>query len=227
MNDPRTELLDRASRGEITPEEAEAEAARLGFLPFARTPDPAKLNPMTESWWTLAMAAAWIIWRTPTAVRRVWHEYRREKIEWRGPFCYHAKAYGYRQQIPVDENGRPIDRSLPEKEIVKEYHLDLLRDLTLFDVFAREAYRLVEDGQVVVEGTSAQKELWRALQSGKLVAVGIRPGTSERCPISDLEWVDLDYFEHSNWPSDAIGTNLEKQERYRAVRVRSDDVIRL
>ena len=44
---PRDQILDRASSGEITPDEAEAEAARLGLRPFAHKPEPAEFNPMS------------------------------------------------------------------------------------------------------------------------------------------------------------------------------------
>jgi hypothetical protein len=33
----------------------------------------------------LAMTAAWIIWRTPDAVRQAWWSYRREVRLWVGP----------------------------------------------------------------------------------------------------------------------------------------------
>jgi hypothetical protein len=36
---PRDDILDRASRGEITPEQAEEEALRLGVGPLALTTD--------------------------------------------------------------------------------------------------------------------------------------------------------------------------------------------
>jgi hypothetical protein len=67
--------LRRARRGLMTPANVEAELAAKGFLPLAVAPDPEKFDPSAEAWWTLAMTAAWIIWRTPDAVREAWQTY--------------------------------------------------------------------------------------------------------------------------------------------------------
>jgi hypothetical protein len=227
--DPRDEILDRVSRGEIAPDQAEAEAARLGIPPFARTPDPTKFNPMTEPWWTLGMAAAWIIWRTPTAVRRVWSDYRNEVTTWQGPLYYrrHESGWGYGCPVAIGDDREPSESPMPGTAITKGYYLERQLELSLFDVVAREAQERPEDGAPLVEGMAAVREMWGALQSGNLVAEGIPPDSRERCAIRDAEWIDLDYFEHAGWPSDAIGVNLEERERYRSVRVRSEDVTRV
>ena len=129
--DPRDQILDRASRGEITPDEAEAEAALLGLRPFAHTPEPAEFNPMSQPWWTLGMAAAWIIWRTPTAVRHVWSEYRREVTAWRGPFSHrrYENRWGYGYPGATGDGGEPSENSIPGTVIVKEYYLKRLSEL--------------------------------------------------------------------------------------------------
>lgn len=227
--DPRDEILDRVSRGEITPYEAEDQAARLGLPPFAHTPDLAQFNPMSEPWWTLGMAAAWIIWRTPTAVRRVWSDYRREVTAWRGPFYvrHHESGWGYGYPVAVRDDGKPNEDPLPDTVITAEYQLERQSDLSLFDVLARESFRHPEDDEPMIDGVTAKGEIWRALQSGQLVAEGIPAASGERRTIRDAEWVDLDYFDQPGWLSDAIGVNLEKRERYRSVRVRSNDVTRL
>src|SRR5271168_3626969 len=96
---PREVILDRVFRGEITPKQAEAEALQLGIAPLARTPEADAFDPMKEPWWTLPMTAAWVIWRTPAAVRRVWQVYRSEVREWCGPVYYRVFA------APDDEAG--------------------------------------------------------------------------------------------------------------------------
>jgi hypothetical protein len=226
---PRDEILDRASHGEITPDEAEAEAARLGLPPLAHTPDPAKFNPMSEPWWALGMAAAWIIWRTPAAVRSVWSDYRREVSLWRGPLYLRRdeSRSGYDYPVAIGDNGKRSRDPFPGTGIIAVYYLERQSDLSLFDVLAREAFREPQDGEPMIDGVTAKGELWRALQSGRLVAEGVPLDTSERRAIRDAEWIDLDYFEQVGWPTDAIGVNLETKERYRSVRVRSDDVTRL
>jgi hypothetical protein len=76
------DYLRRARRGLMTPTAIEAELAAKGFLPLSAIPDPTKFDPDAEVWWTLAMTAAWIIERTPDAVRKAWGKYRREVRQW-------------------------------------------------------------------------------------------------------------------------------------------------
>ncbi|WP_139372825.1 hypothetical protein [Nitrobacter vulgaris] len=45
-------------------------------------PDPAMYDPMTVTDWSLAMAIAWICWRTPAAVQRCWNAFRGEHLTW-------------------------------------------------------------------------------------------------------------------------------------------------
>lgn len=227
--DPRDKIIDRALGGEITPDEAESEAERLGLRPLAQTPDPAEFNPMSEPWWSLGMAAAWIIWRTPSAVRRVWSDYRRQVIEWRGPFYYRRSesGYGYEQPVALGDDGKPSEKSVPGSEIIRRYGLVKLSPLSLFDVLARAGSRYPEDGKVIIEGPAAKNELWRQLQLGDLGAEGIPADSNERRTIRDAEWVDLDYFDQPGWLSDAVGVILEKKERYRFVRIRSEEVTRV
>src|ERR1700722_4247291 len=78
----RVEIVMQARRGEMSPEQAEAWAREKSQPPFASTPDAARWEPMTEPDWTLAMTAAWIMWRTPEAVRENWNAYRTECSAW-------------------------------------------------------------------------------------------------------------------------------------------------
>jgi hypothetical protein len=65
----RDDLIGKVNHGTLSPEEAEAEATRLGLGPLAQRPDPAALDPMAEAYWSLPMAVAWLAYRTPEAVR--------------------------------------------------------------------------------------------------------------------------------------------------------------
>src|SRR5690606_16231477 len=78
----RDSLLDRAKYGEITGDEADAEAKRLGLDPFARVPAPDDFDPMAEANWTLSMAVSWIAHRTAEAVREAWPAYRERCRHW-------------------------------------------------------------------------------------------------------------------------------------------------
>src|SRR5262245_52017627 len=79
---PRDLILEKVRRGEMTPEQAEAEAQRLGLRKFAGCPPKAQFNPMTETWWTFAMVVAWIAWRSDDGVRRAWDAYCRRCLDW-------------------------------------------------------------------------------------------------------------------------------------------------
>jgi hypothetical protein len=61
-------LISKVQHGELTPQQAEAEAAANSLPPFEKTPDLTDYDPLTESRWTLVMAVAWIAWRD---IRRV------------------------------------------------------------------------------------------------------------------------------------------------------------
>jgi hypothetical protein len=78
----REDLIENVEYGRMTPDEAEAEAARLGLAPLVTAPDPNAFDPMSRTWWTLVMAIAWISWRSPDKVREFWDDYRRECWDW-------------------------------------------------------------------------------------------------------------------------------------------------
>jgi hypothetical protein len=52
----------------MTPEQAEAEAARQGLGPIATKPNPIYFDPDKISWWSLPTSIAWIAWRTAASV---------------------------------------------------------------------------------------------------------------------------------------------------------------
>jgi hypothetical protein len=88
--DLRDEILRRAQEGELTPNEAEAEARKARVRPFAEEAPVVDFDPRREVFWTLAMALAWGIWRDPAKVREYWNDYRRQGWVWRpqdSPAC--------------------------------------------------------------------------------------------------------------------------------------------
>ena len=66
----------------MSPAEADAQLRQWGQEPFQSRPDPSRFDPMTESEWTLPMAAAWFIWRSPDAVRDQWNPARNGWQKW-------------------------------------------------------------------------------------------------------------------------------------------------
>jgi hypothetical protein len=58
--DLRDELIEAVRYGRMTPAEAERQALQAGFTPLAHEPDPNLFDPLRKSFWTPAMAVAWI-----------------------------------------------------------------------------------------------------------------------------------------------------------------------
>ena len=67
--DQRDHLIERARVGEITGDEADAEAVRLGLGSLSHTPAPGEFRPEAETLWTVPMAVAWIVYLDLDEVR--------------------------------------------------------------------------------------------------------------------------------------------------------------
>jgi hypothetical protein len=212
------DYLRRAKRGLMTPAEIEAELEEKNLPPLSVTPDPEKFDPMAEVWWTLGMAAAWVIWRTPRAVRDVWWNYRREVRHWVGP---HNMIIPGEQQASYGFRTPNIENTIPG------YTLRSWSELHLSDVLLRSSWNLPEFGVAVIAGEAARMELWRKLESGELVAEGIRSRDGVRAPIRDADWIDLDQHCQNSWPADSIGLQGEELPRYLSVRVRRARAVEL
>jgi len=78
----RDELISLARVGEVSPEDAEAEAAANGWAPFKRQPEPSDFDPMRDSRWPIIMAIAWIAWRDVMLVREISPAFRAECTWW-------------------------------------------------------------------------------------------------------------------------------------------------
>jgi hypothetical protein len=117
----RDEILASVRRGKMSTQSAEDWAAENGEI-FSTKPDPARFDPMTESHWTLPMAAAWIIERSDEDVRDQWDMYRRECLQWEflGPpgFGAELRAVGpanldvFRHVDPFEDDIRPFAREI-------------------------------------------------------------------------------------------------------------------
>jgi hypothetical protein len=167
----RDDIIDKVRRGEMTPAEADAEAARLGFKPFAVEPDPSKFDPFREGWWTLPMAVAWIAWRSPDKIRECWDPYRAECWEWR------FKKWRVGDDGPVHAG----------------HFLEQRRPATLSWLLFVEKYEASRDllPQGAISISEAKTELWSALGKNAFHATGISTDTGERVAIPDCAWRDL------------------------------------
>ena len=75
-------ILRRAESGEISPDEAEAEAEAKSAGPLAIKLPFERHNPLEESYWTLAMALAWLVWGEPERVLQYSNDYRFRSRMW-------------------------------------------------------------------------------------------------------------------------------------------------
>jgi hypothetical protein len=167
--DTRDSLIKKALRGAISPATAEAEAKRLKLGPLARKPKESAFDPVSEPWWTLPMAMAWIVWRRPRPVLAFWDKYRLE-------------FWGWLRRV-----GQTGHKLVQRRPATLKMLWRLERDL-----------ECRAEGDLVKGRMSCQRakaELWKALQQGTLQATGINFDTGRRVRIPDLEWHDLECIE--------------------------------
>src|SRR5262245_29195353 len=152
---PRDLVIERVRIGEITPEEAEAEAERQGFGPLATKPNSVDFDPSQMLDWSIPMALAWIAWRTIEAVRDHCAHYREKCLFW----------FPGSWKVPTDD-GKEFKR-------IDGYELRSLRRstsvrLSLVESYLRSTEKLPPTSQMTI--AKAEKELFVALAAGRLVA---------------------------------------------------------
>lgn len=209
---PRDELFHRARIGEITPKEAEAEAARLGMEPLASHPSDDEFDPRAKSRWSLSMALAWILWRDFGEVRQWDNDYRAK--------CWNWQPFNVRL---------PVDGGVSTK-VVRGFAVAQLHPTSslLFEIHG--AVALLERGELVPgrSPADAKAELWAALSDARLVAEGIPATGGARIDVPAREWTDLEnvtdgrlhgeYFRYRHHP---LG------RAYSDIVWRRDDLVRL
>ncbi|MFN8831657.1 MAG: hypothetical protein ACK5W0_17565 [Labrys sp. (in: a-proteobacteria)] len=172
--DPRDELIDAVRHGRKFPYEADTEALRLGLEPLSFEPNPAAFDPMRETFWTPAMAIAWIASRTTHAVREMWNAYRAECRDW------HFRDWRVGLDGPIHSG----------------YFLETRRPATLMTLRLIEAMSRQRDespGKMTV--ADAIGALMTALQEGQITASGLPLGSGSRATVAPAEWHDLEHFE--------------------------------
>jgi hypothetical protein len=175
-SDPRDILITRVRRGEITPEEAEQEAQRLGLGPFATKPDPGEFDPDKMYWWSLPMAVAWIAWRNSASVRERCAENRRDWI--RGSW-----------NVPTN-NGTEYDH-------IDGYELKTLRQPTVYHLLVVEA-DLTSVKKLppttIMTVAEAEKQLFAELAAGRIKAIA-KDAAGNAVDIPQRQWPYLQLFE--------------------------------
>jgi hypothetical protein len=176
---PRDLLIHRVRIGEITPEEAEAEAEQGGFGPIATKPSPIDFDPAQLPYWSLPMALAWIAWRHIQQVREHCAEYCENWLHW-SPGSWN---------VPTG-NGLEFKR-------IDGYELKSSRQPTVMRLALTESYlssteTLPSTCQMSI--AKAEKELFSALAAGRLVAVA-KDSAGKVVEIPQREWPYLHLFE--------------------------------
>jgi hypothetical protein len=194
----------RVLRGKTTPSEAEewltkknvVENENLRLPPFQSNPDPARSDPMVQADWSLAMAAAWIIWRTPIAVREHWNDYLFQCKEWRrrkGNFADGRRWEGW---------------ELRQRKLV-----------SLLDVI-HEASE-VDPAKMELNAIEAVDALWSKLTYGDVEATGIpsSPPGFDRLVIPRHAWIDLSKGHFHGGSPDSVAKINSDEPCYDEVRV--------
>jgi hypothetical protein len=200
----RSDLIDRVCRGELTPEAAEEEAARLGVGKIEERPDPATFDPMREVFWSMPMCVAWIAYRSTDAVRDMWDAYREQCWDW------HFRR----------------SRLGPDGPIAERYLLEARERATMLTLFLSEAYdhMFEERPGALISVTESESSLIIALKTDCFRAIGIEASNGERREILPVEWIDLRPFRDTRKDYyAAIGGSL----RFDDIQIRSGSVVTL
>src|SRR5271165_1763764 len=159
-----------------------------GREPFEKRPDVSALDPMKEELWTLPMAAAWFIWRSPQAVRDQWNLARKSWTKW-------IQITDRLHKVPPRPN-----RRLWDLKLFRRAHLD--------DVFAQAGFNPWKNSQFGFgrrsggrgsnrEADNPYDRFKASLKSGKLIATRMRPGEQEGAQIPAEYWIaEFEEFEH-------------------------------
>jgi hypothetical protein len=202
----RDKLITQARYGEITPQEAEAEAAANGLEAFGRKPELPQFDPRLESRWPIVMALAWIAWRDFELVREQSSEFRSECTYWI-----------FREWNEPANNGT-------EFVLRKGWFLETWPRPSTF-LLSMLAIGNELSSTIKMTVGEAETALWRALSDGHLRGEGF-DSKGRLIEIPPMEWTHLKLFEDGKrdvFRYDA----LDRSEPYTKVRFRRDDLLRI
>lgn len=226
----RAKLLRAVAIGRMTPEMAEL----LSKQPLETTPRDEDFDPMNETIWSLDMAVAWIVWRSPEAVRSAWTEFRSKCLRWRKidntqVIDVDFPEYGGVSNMSMDAtelDWPPIPSFSPGREAVaRGWRLASLEPATLTDL---EAEWQLEGRQGLqhryVEVGAAKKELWAKLSASDLVASAIHLRSGDVGDIPSKEWPHLEVLGVNATGRQVLGF-CDGDERYQDVRLVRQEVL--
>jgi hypothetical protein len=205
--DARDILIDRVRRGQLSPEEAETEAAKQGFGPLATVPDPLEFDPDEVPCWSLPMALAWIAWRNTNSVREHCAEYCENWLHW----------------VPGSWNVPTNDEA--EFARIDGYELKSVRHSTAGRLLFVEAYldsarSLPSTRHMTV--SKAEKQLFAALAAGRIVAIA-KDAAGNVVDIPQREWPYLQLYEEHECDVLKRGV-LDREAAFSEIKLRRDDL---
>jgi hypothetical protein len=207
---PRDLLIHRVRIGEITPEEAEAEAKQGGFGPIATKPSPIDFDPAQMPYWSLPMALAWIAWRHIQQVREHCAEYCENWLHW-FPGSWNVPTGDGLEFKRID--GHEL-RSSRQPTVVR---------LGFTESYLSSTETLPSTCQMSI--AKAEKELFYALAAGRLVAAA-KDSAGKVVEIPQREWPYLRLFEEQE--SDVLKHDaLDATPAFTEIELRREDLQRL
>ena len=203
--------------GLVTPSDADAWARERGEEPFDYQPDPAGFDPMSLEEWSLAMATAWIIWRTPADVCRAWEPYATECRTWHSIDYVEPKTIARGELIRrCGFEARPGKAPAPH-DVIGGARAWIGMSTHMGDRFSRPP--------PVVHPNEVEGQIIAALRrrDGLVAFHSVMPDEH----IDRYEWAHLSPFTAGKGPHDAVFYPSGKMVRFSQVRVKSETVLAL
>ena len=202
--DPRDAILDRFEAGEITKEEADAEARAVGFCSMERRPDLAGLDCFELPRWTMPQLMTWAIDHSSEEVLALSEEYRLRTRIWQSEDLIDANG----EKLGIAWRLRPPDK------------------LSVYDVVAEALSREGSEGRAP-RAIRLRAELGSQFLRGELTAYGKKRLDDEPSAIPNPVWDTIDLFDLpcNHFDPEDVGRENEETPRYFGVYVIPEKVI--
>lgn len=205
----RYDLIDLASKGQMSGEEAEARAKAAGIKPLATTPEFSKFDPKLRDRWTFAMSIAWIAWRDEHLLLEQQNDFREQRTCW-----------FYREWNQPAGEGKKFEgregwflETLPRTNFSR---------LLLAHEYLRAKGELPSTSEY--SPGEAERELVRGLAEAKVKAEGF-DRNNKLVEIPAREWTRLQRFQERE--RDVFKHRaLDQEQPYTEVLFRRDDLLR-
>lgn len=220
LEELRQDLIVAVEHGEISPEAAELKVREMGLDGFSRYPNPSAFSAMAQDVWSLDMALAWIIWRTPEKVEEYWVDSRAKSMGWQ-PIRQLPQTRGF---------GTPPAQAVSGHQLVTSHQLSIFSESSPRRIFVF-GEKPTPDAEERLERVSAEKALRSALIYSQLIASARKCSTEEIVDIPSREWSRFHY--HASTETQLFIPPARRYEPeeveilYREVTVLRNDVVRL